>query len=139
MSVDEPDTAEAPFKFWDMAELLEQAELQRDWGPWRLNPATACLELHHGDGWRYEVDLERCNSTGELCDWIFQVNGKCYAEDDPDVIAGLVNALDDILEPQARLCSFGMSGSVSGEVIRRLVAEAAERWPHLCVGAVAES
>lgn len=107
-----------------------------DWGPWRLNPTAATLELRHDTGWlRYEIDLERCLTTGQMLDWVLQIAGKRYAT--PVVVAGLVNALNALVRPQRRMCSFGASGSITRPQMLRLVADAAERWPHLCVGAVA--
>lgn len=44
------------------------------------------------------------HSSAETLDWICQVAGKRWAD---DILARLVRALDDVLRPQARLCSFG--------------------------------
>lgn len=108
-----------------------------DWGPWRLNPRVATLELRHDTGaLRYEIDLERCLTTGQMLDWLMQIAGKRYAT--ADMVAGLVHAFDDVVRPQRRMCSFGASGSVTRPQMLRLVADAAERWPHLCAGEAVE-
>jgi len=72
------------------------------WGPWTLN--TRNLTLEHKDI-GYYVDLQNCNSSAEILDWICQIQGKTWA--DSATVSGLVAALDDILEPQANFCSMG--------------------------------
>lgn len=76
------------------------------WGRWRYNPSNLCLELYDDrDEVEYQVDLERCTTSAQTLDWICQVAEKTWADD--AVIAGLVRGLDDLLHPQATLCSFG--------------------------------
>jgi hypothetical protein len=74
---------------------------------WYLHAQT--LSLYLGDpmtgAWTYAVDLERCATSAQLADWIFQVASKTWATD--AVIGELVRALNDVLDPQATLCSFG--------------------------------
>lgn len=107
-----------------------------EWGPWRLYPPTLVLVLvatgQRRDGSRfdyerYEVDLERCLTSAEVLDWICQVAGKTYADD--VLLAGLVRALDDVLAPQAHLCSCGTSKKLTRRTVARRVAQAAKRWP----------
>lgn len=81
------------------------------WGAWRLNPGSLVLSLR---------------SAG---DWICQVSHKSYV-DDRD-LSGLVRALDDVLRPQARLCSFGKGSTLTRAKVAELVAGAADRWPEL--------
>jgi hypothetical protein len=78
------------------------------WGPWALDRKRLVLELPQ-DEWTplYEVDLERCPTAAAVLDWIAQVQGKGWAT--PAIVGHLVAALCDLLEPQARLCSWGMS------------------------------
>jgi hypothetical protein len=78
----------------------------RRWGPWRFDSSRVVLDCHDGDRWIYEVDLEHCRTSAEVLDWIMQVAGKNWATD--AVLAGLVRALDEILDPQASLCGMGM-------------------------------
>jgi hypothetical protein len=78
------------------------------WGPWKYKRSNLTLEYVPQDGhWWYEVDLERCGTAAEMLDWIFQINGKdkdcCSVED----LGHLIVALDDLLNPQANICSFG--------------------------------
>jgi hypothetical protein len=51
------------------------------------------------------VPLDRCRTSAEVADWIFQISSKTWATD--AVLAGLVRALRTLLDPQATLCSFG--------------------------------
>lgn len=73
-----------------------------EWGPWVLHRSTRSLAHQSG---RYVIDLERrCTSAGVL-DIICQISLKGWA--DPECVAGLVHALNDILRPQRGMCSFG--------------------------------
>ena len=84
----------------------DEPDPRRDWGGWRYESGTAVLALYDEAGrFLYEVDLERCDTSAALLDWIIQVSGKIFATD--RVVAGLIRALDDLLNPQATLCSFG--------------------------------
>ncbi len=87
------------------------------WHPWTFNRSNLTLE-HPNSYW---VDLERCNTSAEMLDWIFQVNTKGWAT--PEVIAGLVHALRDLLHPQANLCSMGVErGPINPErVIKKQI------------------
>lgn len=86
------------------------------WGGWTLDEKRLVLEYD-----QYEVDLERSLTGAQVCDWIFQVAHKNWAT--PEVTAGLVRALDDLLQPQANLCSGGENKELSNAKLRRLVAE----------------
>jgi hypothetical protein len=67
----------------------------------------------------YEVDLERCRTTGEVLDWIAQVQGKAWAT--PQVVGELVQALCELLDPQATMCSMGKSGSIASSKLPKVV------------------
>lgn len=94
-----------------------------DWGPWMLYPPTLILVLEG----HYYVDLERCLTSAEVLDWLCQIAGKAWADD--ETLAGLVRAVDDVLDPQRCLCSFGTSKRITRRDVERLVAQAAKRWP----------
>ncbi len=53
----------------------------------------------------YEIDLEDCGSSAQMLDWIFQICSKAWAT--PQDLGDLVQALNDLLRPQATICSFG--------------------------------
>ena len=74
--------------------------------PWRLDLEEMTLEL---EGERYAVDLEQCRTSAETLDWIIQVATKSWATD--AVIAGLVRALDILIEPDINLCTDGIDHS----------------------------
>lgn len=99
---------------------------RNEWGPWKLDPddCTIYVEPPQYGGERYDIDLESCVSSAEVCDWIFQVSRKTWA--DADTIRGMVVALDDILQPQANLCAWGRSLRLSKATIRGLVDEYAK-------------
>ena len=100
-----------PLRMFTFAELCDEAEREaelrhqrRQWGRWRLYTETLELVFEERPGCSgYCIDLERMNTSAAVLDWIFQLHGKgwCSSEDIGDLIA----ALDDILSPQARLCS----------------------------------
>jgi hypothetical protein len=69
--------------------------------------------------WRYErnrslnhrrtgycVDLDECNSSAEVLDWIFQIFKKTWCTE--KTIRDLLLQMEKHLNPQANLCSFGI-------------------------------
>jgi hypothetical protein len=89
-------------------------ETQRTWAGWSLDRAKYTLSCRG-----YEVDLEECTTSAEMLDWIMQVAGKSWAT--PEIVAGLVQAFADILDPQRHLCSGGASRLLTESRIRDLV------------------
>jgi hypothetical protein len=85
------------------------------WGPWRLDPELLTLTCEG-----YEIDLEECLTPAAVLDWICQVAGKSWADD--ETLACLVRALDDILTPQATLCSWGRAKRLTRTKVRQLCA-----------------
>jgi hypothetical protein len=103
------------------------------WGPWHLDKRTWVLWIsppgYHGE--RYEVDLDMCLTSAQVLDWICQVarkKGSAWGGNDPAVhnaiVAGLVEALNDVLQPQANLCSCGTSKELTEADIRELATKA---------------
>lgn len=88
---------------------------ERGWGGWTLDVASQTLRLDD----RYEVYLGECDTSAEVLDWICQVAKKRWATD--RILAGLVRALDDVLEPQANLCSWGRSSRLGSRQIKTLI------------------
>jgi hypothetical protein len=84
------------------------------WGPWQLNRSVLVLEAHG-----YEVDLERCLTSGAVLDWIVQVAGKTWA--DNATLAGLVRALTEVLNPQKNLCPNEQELRITLDGVRALV------------------
>ena len=88
------------------------------WGPWVL--ARESLELYAGQSpFGYGVDLERCLTSGEMLDWIMQVARKSWASH--EMIGQLVEALNDLLNPQGTLCSFASQKAIPAEDVGALV------------------
>ena len=74
-----------------------------NYGPWQFHRNNLILR-HAKTG--YEIDLEECGTSAEILDWIFQVAGKSWATD--KTIADLIRALEDLIDPQATICSWGV-------------------------------
>lgn len=87
-----------------------------EWGPWDIDRGT-CVLWTTAPGYRYEVSLDDCTNSARVLDWICQVADKEWQDRDR-IIAGLVIALADVLEPQSRLCPSGQSRQLSRAVIR---------------------
>lgn len=79
------------------------------WGDWELQAANLTLQ-HHGE-YRYEVDLEKISSCGEMLDWIFQVQNKMTFSKQAKF--DFLEALNEIFHPQATLCSFGLQKKIN--------------------------
>ena len=73
------------------------------WGPWRFD--ARLLTITHEDT-GYEIDLEELTTSARLLDCIFQTRNKtwCSCED----AGALLAALQELLDPQANLCSWGV-------------------------------
>jgi hypothetical protein len=89
------------------------------WGEWELDRAR--LVLMHTAGYGYEVDLEDCTTSAQVLDWIMQIAGKNWGT--RKCVGGLVEALNDLLRPQANLCSFGADKTLTRERIAELVSQ----------------
>ena len=53
----------------------------------------------------YQIDLERCNSSAQILDWIIQVSKKTWAGN--EIVGSLVKHLDRCLHIQGNICSCG--------------------------------
>jgi hypothetical protein len=101
------DKITVPLRGWDRSK----------WNGWRLEGVELVYPAYVGGV--YPIDLETCNRSSEVLDWIAQITGKEWATD--ECIAGLVRALDDILDLQANLCSRGDDKHLTVEQIRKRV------------------
>jgi hypothetical protein len=99
---------------------MARGERRPGWGPWDIDRETFVLRLTLG-AYEYEVDLERCTTSAQVLDWICQVARKQWGGDHAAVVSGLVTALDDVLNPQAHLCSSGQSKRLTRAAVRKLV------------------
>jgi hypothetical protein len=73
-------------------------------GAWEYHKTNRTLDLTCCP--HYQVDLDRCNTSAEVLDWIIQVSKKTWAT--REVIADLVLMLDRCLDLQANICSMGV-------------------------------
>ena len=89
------------------------------WNGWELEAGHLNYPAYLGGGC-YPIDLEdRAQSSGRMLDIIMQVANKGWATD--ACIAGLVRALNEIINPQAHLCSGGGNKRLTTEKIKELV------------------
>lgn len=88
------------------------------WGNWQFEPTSLTL-THTGEG--YEIDLERIHTSAALLDWIFQIQGKSWA--DAQTMYDLIEAFDEILSPQANYCSGEQDMRADGGKLAREFAE----------------
>lgn len=85
------------------------------WGGWSYLPGLYTLRYPNG----YEIDLTRFTKPAEALDWICQIAGKTWATD--EVLAGLVRAINVMVEPQAVLCPWGQAQQLSGDELQELL------------------
>lgn len=84
------------------------------WGDWALDPTDSILK-HVPTG--YNVHVSDIDTSAAMLDWIFQVQGKPWA--DAKCMHGLLCALDAILGPQGNYCSMEQNLSADGEQLVR--------------------
>jgi hypothetical protein len=86
------------------------------WGSWTFD--RVALYLEH-DSQAYGFSLGEATSPAVVLNWIMQVQTKVWAT--PPVMGDLVTALADLLTPQATLCSFGRSLTISRRQLPELL------------------
>lgn len=91
------------------------------WLPWVLDPELGVLEYAG-----YQVDLEQMVDSAQALDWIFRVDSKWSSN--PEVLAGLVHAIADILHPQATMCPGGRHLVSTAEQVMERVATSAAKY-----------
>lgn len=95
-----------------------------EWGPWKLDPNKFVLGRVPAGVHSYPIDLLTCRDSAEVLDWICQAAGR-YRDD--FTLVGLVRALNDVLTPQANLCSAGQSTRLSEKQLQKQITAAADR------------
>ena len=91
-----------------LAQRREEKKKTKRWGDWTLEPNSMTL-THLPSEYTIELDLAR--TPAEMLDWIFQIRGKVWMS--PEAMADFLGAIDDILAPQERLCSWGQAFNIS--------------------------
>jgi hypothetical protein len=76
------------------------------WGKWRFDEAP--FQLVHTIG--YFVNLAEMKDSANVLDWIAQLSNKSWAE--PEDIGHFVRALDELMDLQANVCSYGSDGKL---------------------------
>lgn len=82
-----------------MQELLNR-KLSGRWGDWKLTADRGALEYEPNG---YYIEFYRMRTSAAVLDWIFQIEGKSWAT--PQVMADLLCAIRETVDPQATLCS----------------------------------
>ena len=75
------------------------------WGIWEFD-AGRLLLVAGADQGGYEIPLSEMATSARTLDWIFQIAAKKWAR--PEDLGNLVQALSDLLSPQANLCGCGI-------------------------------
>lgn len=89
---------------------VEEVVKAGQWGNWRFDSNHKLLIINKSLNDMppfdiYEVDLEECNSSAQILDWIAQVSQKTWASRED--IGYLVEALEEILCLQGSFCGRG--------------------------------
>lgn len=72
------------------------------WGNWQYDADRLVLEYKGKDG-MYEIDLETCNDSWSILDWILQIASKNWAS--PEDIGNLVLAFEGVV-------GYGLQGMI---------------------------
>jgi hypothetical protein len=95
------------------------------WGDWKYDAEYFVLAVDDAERHHYEVNLREFKTSAGALDWIFQVAGKTWVT--PVQLGDLIQAIDDIIEPQATLCSGGHDKTLDVEKHLKEIAKAAHR------------
>ena len=100
--------------------------MTRKWGPWTYYEKRFALVFTDPKAYTYAIDLSTCTESSEILDWIIQLSNKTWVSHQD--LGYLVQALKELLNPQANFCSFGKSKSVPEESLKGLVQQSLIRW-----------
>jgi hypothetical protein len=97
----------ATFKYLDLTGPPPPPRPDRDWFGWELHGTWLSYPAYPypGGSNHYSFDIANRTTSAEVLDIIMQVDRKLWAT--AECVAGLVHAFNDILQPQANLCSGG--------------------------------
>jgi hypothetical protein len=91
-------------KFLDLTGPPPPPRPKRDWHGWELHGMHLSYQAYPSGG-HYIFDIGDRTTSAAVLDILMQVDQKTWAT--APCVAGLVHALNDILHPQANLCSGG--------------------------------
>ncbi|MGB7307869.1 MAG: hypothetical protein WBC67_02280 [Candidatus Acidiferrales bacterium] len=93
------------------------------WGDWEYDAKYHVLALDDADGNHYEINILDFGTSAGVLDWIFQVAGKTWVK--PVQLGNLIKAIDDLVEPQANLCSGGHSKTLDVKTFLKRIGKSA--------------
>lgn len=89
------------------------------WRPWSLDTENyTLLRITDDETSDYPVDLDKCLDSANVLDWVLHLDGRAGSD---QVTLGLLRALNDLLEPQQNLCSYGKHAELSSSAMCDLV------------------
>jgi len=121
----ESETAKKNGKMMNWVEIWDKYEEQASfkWGGWYFGKEHLTLdlletphEIYTHENPFYQIDLE-IDSSAQMLDWIFQINGKNLNNYGITVCQDLINAFGEIFQPQKNCCSMGINKSFDGKKI----------------------
>lgn len=108
--------------------IIKKHSARTKWGHWHFVEEDRSLEYRLDNGFvRYMVDLERCNTSAEILDWIVHISRKEEAYN-PEDIGNLVKALDDLLGLTS-VCGSGMEHEFDPEEALEMRRKLADGYP----------
>ena len=84
--------------------IKKQNRLKNGWGNWKLEVDNLVL-VYQFENIEYTINLQSCNTSAQILDWIYQVYAKSWAE--VEDVYDLLRAFDDIIKIQQYICPFG--------------------------------
>jgi hypothetical protein len=88
-----PETVLAMSKLTNLMADARKINDKREWGRWKFNKKN--LTLTHGHI-RYEIGLEGCITSAKVLDWVLQLHGKIWMNDED--CRNLIEALPVLLK-----------------------------------------
>lgn len=93
----------------------------REWGDWYFEPDRLELFLDRGGCVEYSIDLEMCTTSGEVLNQLVEIAGKNWIS--PADVAGLLAALNDLLQLQRNLCPGGTEKHLDRDALLEIVGQ----------------
>jgi hypothetical protein len=112
---------ESRFRFLDFDELEQYVDAKRAALVQRIRQywmfgANFCGLKHQST--RYPIDFDRCCSSAQVLDLIFQISGKTWCSS--ECLETLIEAIRLFIHPQQNLCSGGQEGRLTKDEVHSL-------------------
>lgn len=101
-----PDTKNVKEVLDDYVETTKKKIEHLKWGSWRYDREQKVLYLKDNGFDLYEIDMSELTTSAEILDYIFQLKTKSWLT--PKILFDLIEALEDLLNPQENYCSNGV-------------------------------